>query len=92
MQTTSYPVNTLLLKSRSFGGAVEFQINWGKLAVKITVWLATEVLLSLAGLDNLADYSEFITGEQMITLHQQPVQAVLSMPPNSLQARSFLNS
>lgn len=28
--------------------------------VKVTLWLAAEVLLTLIGLDNLADYSEFL--------------------------------
>ncbi|WP_421658951.1 hypothetical protein [Leptothermofonsia sp. ETS-13] len=27
---------------------------------KATIWLAAEILLTVVGLDNLADYSEFI--------------------------------
>lgn len=33
---------------------------WQKLFVKITVWLATEILLNFIGLNNIAAYSEFI--------------------------------
>lgn len=33
---------------------------WQKVFFKITVWLITEILLNILGLDNLADYSEFV--------------------------------
>ncbi|WP_019503503.1 hypothetical protein [Pleurocapsa sp. PCC 7319] len=36
------------------------QVKWKKLIVKTTVWLFIEVLFSFLGLDNLADYSEFV--------------------------------
>ena len=36
------------------------QVQWKKLLAKTIVWLAAEILLSLLGLDNLADYSEFL--------------------------------
>ncbi len=35
-------------------------VCWSQLLVKATVWLTMEVYLSLLGLDNLADYSEFL--------------------------------
>ncbi len=35
-------------------------IRWQKLLVKISFWLATEIILNLVGIDDLADYSEFI--------------------------------
>lgn len=35
-------------------------IRWRKLLVKSSFWLATEILLNLIGIDDLADYSEFI--------------------------------
>ncbi|HEY9879941.1 MAG TPA: hypothetical protein V6D29_15915 [Leptolyngbyaceae cyanobacterium] len=34
---------------------------------KATLWLAAEVLLTVSGLDNLADYSEFIFGREFST-------------------------
>lgn len=36
------------------------QVQWKKLLAKIIVWLAAEILLNFLGLDNLADYSEFL--------------------------------
>ncbi|MEL6160764.1 MAG: hypothetical protein AAFQ40_01530 [Cyanobacteria bacterium J06623_5] len=30
---------------------------------RLLFWLAAEIVLNLVGLDNLADYSEFITGQ-----------------------------
>jgi hypothetical protein len=39
-----------------------------KLARKITFWLAAEVALNLVGLDNLADYSEFILSRNELLL------------------------
>lgn len=35
-------------------------IRWRKLLVKISFWLATELILNSIGIDDLADYSEFI--------------------------------
>ncbi|WP_178378136.1 hypothetical protein [Chroogloeocystis siderophila] len=42
-------------------------INWKKMLLKTTFWLGTEILLNLVGLDNLADYSEFISGQEFVT-------------------------
>ncbi|MCL6436603.1 MAG: hypothetical protein K6T90_20825 [Leptolyngbyaceae cyanobacterium HOT.MB2.61] len=33
---------------------------WKTTITKATIWLAAEILLTVVGLDNLADYSEFI--------------------------------
>ena len=33
------------------------------LLTKLLFWLAAEIILNLVGLDNLADYSEFITNQ-----------------------------
>ena len=35
-------------------------IRWQKLLVKISFWLVAEIFLNLLGIDDLADYSEFI--------------------------------
>ncbi|MBE9128295.1 MULTISPECIES: hypothetical protein [unclassified Coleofasciculus] len=35
-------------------------VQWKKVIIKTTVWLAAEIILNLLGLDNLADYSEFL--------------------------------
>jgi hypothetical protein len=36
------------------------QVRWKKLFVQSIIWVAAEVLLTVAGLDDLADYSEFV--------------------------------
>ncbi len=33
---------------------------WKALLIRTTVWLAAEVMLSIIGLDDLADYSEYL--------------------------------
>lgn len=41
-----------------------------KSITKMTIWLVAEIILNIIGLDDLADYSEFVfehvTGKQMI--------------------------
>ncbi len=39
---------------------------------QITFWLVTEILLNLLGLDNMADYSEFVFKYKIMTLSNQP--------------------
>lgn len=34
--------------------------NWQKLIVKIFLWLLVEAIFNLIGIDDLADYSEFL--------------------------------
>ena len=36
------------------------QIQWPKLFVKLVFWLSAEIALTCLGLDDLADYSEFL--------------------------------
>lgn len=40
------------------------QVKWQKLFLSATVWLVTEIILNFLGLDNLADYGEFIHKQQ----------------------------
>ena len=42
------------------------QVKWKKLLAKTVVWLAAEILLNFLGLDELADYSEFIYESHVI--------------------------
>jgi hypothetical protein len=49
---------------------------WKKVFVKTTIWLAAEIMLNLLGLDNIADYSEFIYGQEAMllnSLHQPAI-------------------
>ncbi len=43
------------------------QVRWKKLFLKTSVWLTAEIILTVVGLDNLADYSEFVLQNQNIT-------------------------
>jgi hypothetical protein len=54
--------------------------QWKKLFVKTTVWLAAEIILNLIGLDNLADYSEFIYEQEVMVLsqHSQPTTLIIA--------------
>ncbi|MDJ0592028.1 MAG: hypothetical protein QNJ72_18905 [Pleurocapsa sp. MO_226.B13] len=36
------------------------KINWQKLTLKIIFWLSTEIIFNFIGIDDLADYSEFL--------------------------------
>jgi hypothetical protein len=53
------------------------QVKWGKMAAKVTIWLAAEVLLGLVGLDNLADYGEFTLGDATFSSSNPVPQIVL---------------
>ncbi|MEM7581028.1 MAG: hypothetical protein AAF316_14520 [Cyanobacteria bacterium P01_A01_bin.80] len=39
------------------------RVKWKKLLVKSSAWLVTEVMLNAVGLDNIADYSEFMNSQ-----------------------------
>ncbi len=36
------------------------QVQWPQLFLRTSVWLCTEIALTFLGLDDLADYSEFV--------------------------------
>ena len=40
------------------------KVQWHKLWIKTILWLGTEILLTFIGLDDLADYSEFLCQQQ----------------------------
>ncbi|GAB4187787.1 MAG: hypothetical protein Fur006_27860 [Coleofasciculaceae cyanobacterium] len=48
------------------------QTRWKKVIVKVTAWLAAEIILNLIGLDSLADYSEFLYEQEVTVLSQIP--------------------
>lgn len=45
-------------------------VRWKKLLITITLWVATEIWLNLLGIDDLADYSEFIFAQHLTVLDQ----------------------
>ncbi len=50
-------------------------VRWQKLLVKITLWVVAEIWLNFLGIDNLADYSEFIFERHEIV---QPLLTIMS--------------
>ena len=43
-------------------------VQWQKLLLTATFWLATEICFNFLGIDEIADYSEFIFKHQIIIL------------------------
>ena len=44
-------------------------VRWKKLLLTTTFWLATEIWFNFLGIDEIADYSEFIFKQQVIVLN-----------------------
>jgi hypothetical protein len=65
--------------------------EWKKRWVKVTIWLAIEVILNLLGLDNLADYSEFIFEQETAIATHQP-QMIALVPPHYPSFSNFPSS
>lgn len=53
------------------------QVQWHKLINKLLFWLIVEIILNLVGLDNIADYSEFLLGEHTVLI-SAPLQVISS--------------
>jgi hypothetical protein len=67
--------------------------QWERQMIKLTVWVFTEVLLNLVGLDNLADYSEFLGDRREITLLPNGmVQAVVVTIANLRDSSFFFTA
>ncbi|MEM8808802.1 MAG: hypothetical protein AAGF01_22520 [Cyanobacteria bacterium P01_G01_bin.38] len=41
-------------------------VRWQKLLTRLAAWLLAEIFLSYVGLDNLADYSEYLSDRRMV--------------------------
>lgn len=41
-------------------------IRWKLLLIKGIIWLASEIILTIVGLDDLADYSELLSEKNML--------------------------
>ena len=54
-------------------------VCWQKLLIKILFWLAAEILLTLLGIDDLADYSEFIYENKSFSAKIEHVTPQLSL-------------
>ena len=58
-------LTTDILRSKGRIPIVPHKFSRQKLIAKIVIWLTAEILLSFLGLDDLADYSEFIYEKQI---------------------------
>ena len=45
------------------------KVQWKKLLLKTTFWLLAEIWFNFLGIDNLADYSEFVFERHEITFN-----------------------
>ncbi|HEY9762578.1 MAG TPA: hypothetical protein V6D07_08640 [Trichocoleus sp.] len=55
------------------------KVRWKKLLLHGSLWVSTEVLLGAVGLDNLADYSEFLMQSRLSTHLMEVVSNVVTM-------------
>jgi hypothetical protein len=60
-------------------------VQWNHLMTKMLVWLAAEVFLSILGLDNLADYGEFMLSHEA-AVHPQSEVVVFVVKPALFRA------
>jgi hypothetical protein len=44
------------------------KVKWKKLLVDISIWVIAEIVLNLIGLDDLADYGEFVFENKVATI------------------------
>lgn len=55
---------------------------WKQIVCKTGVWLAAEIWLNIIGLDNIADYSEFIFAQDLaLNKKNQRTVKVMEYPP-----------
>ena len=55
-------------------------MQWKKIWVKALIWLGTEIILNLLGLDNLADYSEFLFEQEIAIAARNRPQIIVTAP------------
>ncbi|MEM8809204.1 MAG: hypothetical protein AAGF01_24550 [Cyanobacteria bacterium P01_G01_bin.38] len=61
------------------------RVRWRKLGGRTLVWLAAELLLTLIGVDDLADYIEYLLERQKPTItHRAPVWVYAEIPEHKL--------
>ena len=60
--------------------SIPMKVQWQKMVVKVTVWVAAEIILNLMGLDLLANYIEFVY-EQDIVILTDLYETVIIAPP-----------
>ena len=49
------------------------KVYWRKLFIEASLWMTSEILLNFLGLDNIADYSEFLLKQKEIIFMSQAI-------------------
>ena len=49
------------------------KIQWHKLVFKVLLWMSVEVVFNFIGIDDLADYSEFLLMPKVIVQSERSV-------------------
>ncbi|HEY9737140.1 MAG TPA: hypothetical protein V6D06_12690 [Trichocoleus sp.] len=55
------------------------KVRWQKLFLHGSLWLSAEILLGSVGLDNLADYSEFLLQSRVSTQLMEVVSSWMNL-------------
>lgn len=53
-------------------------VRYSKLLGKLAVWLTLEIVLNLMGLDELADYSEFVFDQSNHVISTVPISMIIA--------------
>ncbi|WP_299487214.1 hypothetical protein [Acaryochloris sp. IP29b_bin.137] len=64
-------------------------IRWQQLLVSLVLWLIAEIFLNLAGIDDLADYSEYLFDRHAVAVG---VGTQLILSPRHAQTWKWVNS
>jgi hypothetical protein len=64
LEKTSYNIGGRGLKRKIMNA------QWRKVIIRLSIWLMAEILLSCLGIDDLADYSEYLYERNSIVLSQ----------------------
>jgi len=63
--------------------------QWQKACFKVTTWVLSEIVLNMLGLDDLADYSEFIFDPEVIVSQHNAVIMVAPPHPPEVEQDGF---
>ncbi|MEQ9622042.1 hypothetical protein [Coleofasciculus chthonoplastes] len=65
--------------------------QWKKACFKVTTWVLSEIVLNVLGLDDLADYSEFIFDPEVIISQHNAVILVAPPHPRQVEQNSLFS-
>ena len=59
------------------------KIKWKKLLLETSIWFIAEIILSLIGIDDLADYSEFLLEQKSVAIIDRVMTTFFQLRPKS---------